>query len=111
MQPTHATSDMSYAERRLVSHPLSHFKLHFLISCPKGHERIKGAYAWQSLSKYVDLPLARPSSHTTACRRAGVRLALGSDAPVESLDPLKGFYAAVTRLWPDGDSPHGSNGW
>jgi len=75
MQPTHATSDMSYAERRL------------------GHERIRGAYAWQSLSK------------------AGVRLALGSDAPVESLDPLKGFYAAVTRLWPDGDSPHGPNGW
>ena len=33
MQPTHATSDMDYAEARL------------------GPERIKGAYAWQSLSR------------------------------------------------------------
>lgn len=31
VQPTHATSDMGYAEERL------------------GSERIKGAYAWQSL--------------------------------------------------------------
>ena len=28
---------------------------------------------------------------------AGVRLAFGSDCPVETLDPLKGLYAAVTR--------------
>ena len=56
-------------------------------------------------------PSAGSSSHPNARRRAGARLALGSDAPVESLDPLKGFYAAVTRLWPNGDSPHGSKGW
>lgn len=31
VQPTHATSDMGYAETRI------------------GSERIKGAYAWQSL--------------------------------------------------------------
>jgi predicted amidohydrolase YtcJ len=41
----------------------------------------------------------------------GGRIALGSDFPVESIDPLKGFYAAVTRLSEDGRSPHGPEGW
>jgi predicted amidohydrolase YtcJ len=54
-------------------------------------ERCRGAYAWRSLL------------------RAGVHLAFGSDAPVESLDPLAGIHAAVTRRRPDG-SP-GPNGW
>lgn len=58
-----------------------------------GPERIKGAYAWRS---YLD---------------AGGRIALGSDFPVESPDPLKGFYAAVTRRAEDGTSPHGPGGW
>ena len=44
-----------------------------------GSERIKGAYAWRKL---VD---------------TGVVIAGGSDAPVESLNPLWGIYAAVTR--------------
>jgi predicted amidohydrolase YtcJ len=30
---------------------------------------------------------------------------------VESIDPLKGFYAAVTRLSESGESPHGKGGW
>ena len=29
--------------------------------------------------------------------RSGARLAFGSDAPVETIDPMKGVYAAVTR--------------
>ncbi|KAL1408147.1 hypothetical protein Q8F55_004950 [Vanrija albida] len=58
-----------------------------------GHERAKGAYAWRT---YLD---------------AGGRLALGSDFPVESIDPLKGIYAAVTRLTEKGESPHGKDGW
>ncbi|KAJ9122933.1 hypothetical protein QFC24_003971 [Naganishia onofrii] len=74
-QPTHATSDMWYAEDRL------------------GAERIKGAYAWRG---YL---------------QAGGRITLGSDFPVESIDPLKGFYAAVTRLNENGDSPMGKTGW
>jgi predicted amidohydrolase YtcJ len=41
----------------------------------------------------------------------GGRIALGSDFPVESIDPLKGFYAAVTRLDESGNSPHGKSGW
>ena len=53
-----------------------------------GPERIKGAYAWR---RYLD---------------DGNPLPLGSDAPVESVDPLWGIYAAVTRQdhdnWPDG---------
>lgn len=30
---------------------------------------------------------------------------------MESIDPLKGFYAAVTRLSELGESPHGKQGW
>ncbi|GJN93898.1 hypothetical protein Rhopal_006957-T1 [Rhodotorula paludigena] len=78
-QPTHATSDMAYAETRL------------------GPERIKGAYAWRSLLN------------------AGAPYALGSDFPVEAVNPFLGIYAAVTRKWADGeragDSPHGEKGW
>lgn len=72
MQPTHATSDMPWAQDRL------------------GPVRIKGAYAWQRLQD------------------SGVRLALGSDFPVESVDPRRGLHAAVTRQ--DGkDNP--ADGW
>jgi predicted amidohydrolase YtcJ len=49
-----------------------------------GPERIKGAYAWR---RYLD---------------EGNPLPLGSDAPVESVDPLWGIYAAVTRQDHDG---------
>jgi hypothetical protein len=70
MQPTHATSDMYWAEDRL------------------GTERIKLAYAWKSLLN------------------TGARIAGGSDAPVESANPLWGIYAACTRQdhkgWPEG---------
>lgn len=61
MQPTHATSDMPWAQDRV------------------GPERIIGAYAWRQL------------------RDSGARLALGSDFPVESVDPRFGLYAAATR--------------
>ncbi len=44
-----------------------------------GSGRIKGAYAWRSLIA------------------AGSIIPGGSDFPVESPDPLRGFYAAVTR--------------
>ncbi|KAF9492457.1 amidohydrolase 3 [Pleurotus eryngii] len=77
VQPTHATSDMSYAETRL------------------GPERIKGAYAYQTLLQNSKI---------------GV-LPLGSDFPVEGINPLLGFYAAVSRLSVDGTSPHGEGGW
>ncbi|KAG8931837.1 hypothetical protein FRC02_002072 [Tulasnella sp. 418] len=75
VQPTHATSDMSYAEHRI------------------GPDRIKGAYAWRTLINH------------------NVTLALGSDFPVEGINPLLGFYAAVTRLDTEGNSPHGPGGW
>ena len=72
MQPTHATSDMPWAQDRV------------------GPERIVGAYAWRQL------------------RDSGARLALGSDFPVERVDPRLGLSAAVTRA--DGDGkPMG--GW
>jgi predicted amidohydrolase YtcJ len=69
MQPTHATSDMYWADERL------------------GEERLRYSYAWRSL---LD---------------SGARLALGSDFPVERVNPMLGLYAAVTRQdtsgWPE----------
>jgi hypothetical protein len=59
----------------------------------QGPERVKNLYAFRSL---VD---------------SGARIALGSDFPVESPNPLSGFYAAITRLSADGTSPHGPGGW
>jgi predicted amidohydrolase YtcJ len=61
MQPTHATSDMNMAEDRI------------------GKERLKGAYAWQTLIK------------------DGAVIASGSDFPVELANPFFGLHAAVTR--------------
>lgn len=70
MQPTHATSDMYWAEQRV------------------GADRVKGAYAWRKVLN------------------AGGRLALGSDFPVEAVNPFFGLFAAETRmdqkLWPAG---------
>jgi predicted amidohydrolase YtcJ len=56
-----------------------------------GNERSRGAYAWRSL---LD---------------KGVRLAFGSDWPVEPLDPMRGLYAAVTRTNIESGSPE--SGW
>lgn len=53
-----------------------------------GADRVQGAYAWQSL------------------KERGVPLAFGSDFPVEPVDPLQGFHAAVTRQ----DSSHEPEG-
>jgi predicted amidohydrolase YtcJ len=72
MQPTHATSDMPWAQDRL------------------GPQRIVGAYAWRQL------------------RDSGARLALGSDFPVESVDPRLGLYAAATRTDAQGQP---AGGW
>ncbi|KAI0768647.1 amidohydrolase family-domain-containing protein [Trametes elegans] len=75
VQPTHAISDMWFAEDRL------------------GPERVKGLYAFRSIIDH------------------GARITLGSDFPVEDMNPLAGFYAAITRVAPDGTSPHGPGGW
>ncbi len=61
IQPTHATSDMYWAEDRL------------------GKERVKYAYAYNDLLK------------------AAGKIAIGTDFPVENINPLYSFYAAVAR--------------
>ncbi len=61
VQPTHATSDMYWAEDRL------------------GEKRIKGAYAYKKLLDQAGL------------------VALGTDFPVERVNPFLTFYAAVDR--------------
>jgi hypothetical protein len=54
-----------------------------------GAERSKGAYAWNTL------------------QREGVRLAFGTDYPIESVNPMRGLHACVTRALPDGTPPGG----
>ncbi|MCC7452620.1 MAG: amidohydrolase [Crocinitomix sp.] len=70
VQPTHCTSDMRWAEKRL------------------GSERIKYAYAYQTLLK-----------------KAG-KIVLGTDFPIENISPIETFYAAITRMDKNG-SPTG----
>lgn len=70
VQPTHATSDMYWAEERL------------------GPKRMKTAYAFKTLKDQLGW------------------IPLGTDFPVEGIDPLRTFYAAVARKdekgWPKG---------
>ncbi|MFT5926794.1 MAG: putative amidohydrolase YtcJ, partial [Rubritalea sp.] len=61
VQPTHATSDMYWAQDRV------------------GEERIKGAYAYKKLLQESKM------------------LALGTDYPIEQVNPFLTFYAAVAR--------------
>ena len=90
---------MWYAEDRLVRiyvSPLSCNSAHLVdlrLARHQGPERVKLLYAFRSL------------------KESGARITLGSDFPVESMNPLSGFYAAVTRVSPDGKSPHGPEGW
>jgi predicted amidohydrolase YtcJ len=72
MQPSHQTTDMRWAEDRI------------------GSERIKGAYAWNTMLKNR------------------VRLAFGTDYPVEPISPFRGLYACVSRERPEGGP---RNGW
>ncbi len=72
MQPSHQSNDMRWAEQRV------------------GLERVKGAYAWNSIEK------------------GGARLAFGTDYDVEPINPFRGLYACVTRELPEG-GPAG--GW
>ncbi|MEX1157734.1 MAG: amidohydrolase family protein [Thermomicrobiales bacterium] len=54
-----------------------------------GAERMAGAYAWQSFLKL------------------GTRICIGTDWPVETLDPRVGLYEAVTRKDLDGNPADG----
>ena len=54
-----------------------------------GAARLKGAYAWRTIEKL------------------GVRLAFGSDFPVESPNPFPGLSAAISRQDPSGNPPGG----
>jgi predicted amidohydrolase YtcJ len=55
-----------------------------------GPDRVLGAYAWHTMEQ------------------DGVHLAFGTDFPVETINPLRGIYACVTRELPQG-GPAG--GW
>lgn len=72
MQPIHCTQDMLVADKHWG-------------------ERVRYAYAWQSLWQ------------------SGAKLAFGSDAPVETPDVIQGLHAAVTRQ--RGDGAPGGEGW
>jgi predicted amidohydrolase YtcJ len=71
MQPSHAISDLFFAPARL------------------GMDRLRGAYAWNSLIK------------------SGAIICGGSDAPVERGEPMIEFYAAIARKSIKGESHEG----
>lgn len=71
VQPTHATSDMSWVAKRI------------------GNERLTYAYPHQSFLRH------------------GLSVPIGSDFPVESIDPIRSFYAAVTRQNASGQPSEG----
>ena len=71
VQPTHATSDMNWAEDRL------------------GNNRLKRAYAYKDLLDWSG------------------KIALGTDFPVEKVNPLSTFYSAVARKDVDGNPTNG----
>ncbi|MGB1449647.1 MAG: amidohydrolase [Flavobacteriaceae bacterium] len=71
VQPTHATSDMEWADERL------------------GEERVKTAYTFKELLDWSG------------------KVALGTDFPVEKVNPLHTFYAAVARRNTDGQPTGG----
>jgi predicted amidohydrolase YtcJ len=50
---------------------------------------------------------ARDSYNFGSFTAAGIRVAFGTDWPVEPLDPRIGLYAAVTREFPEGGPPGG----
>ena len=55
-----------------------------------GSERFRSAYAWNTLRKQIGI------------------VALGTDFPVEEIDPLATYYAAVVRKYRDGSAIVGS---
>ncbi len=71
VQPTHATSDMAWADERL------------------GDKRVKTAYSFKELLDWSG------------------KLALGTDFPVEKVNPLQTFYAAVARRNSEGQPTGG----
>ncbi|KAI8833349.1 amidohydrolase family-domain-containing protein [Chytridium lagenaria] len=63
---------------------------------PTHGSRAEGAYVWRTFLEGRGVP----------------HLPLGSDFPIEDVDPMKGIYSAVTRKYPDGSSPHNdTDGW
>ena len=71
VQPTHATSDMKWADERL------------------GSKRLNRAYAYKELLDWSG------------------KIALGTDFPVEKVNPLLTFYSAVARKDVDGNPSEG----
>ena len=71
VQPTHATSDMEWADERL------------------GEKRVANAYTYKELLDWSG------------------RIALGTDFPVERVNPIHTYYAAVTRKDLNGNPPGG----
>lgn len=50
-------------------------------------------------------------THCSLLCRAGAPIAIGSDFPVEDINPFEGIYSSITRLDKFGTSPHGPDGW
>jgi len=62
---------------------------------------------WQIVRKRVGETRERESYNWKTMQDAGVRLALGTDAPVETINPMVNLYAAVTRMDLEGNPKDG----
>ncbi len=74
IQPTHATSDAPWADSRL---------------CPDGKQRVYGG-------KFYD-PKTGAYAYQSLLKSSGV-VALGTDFPVEAINPFATFYSATERM-------------
>lgn len=111
---------MWYAESRLVSYEITSLSCVFVQvqsdisvdwSC-RGQRELREHMLINLFSgQYMEV--FEGSTNVTFKSRASVEghLPLGSDFPVEHINPLLGFYAAVSRLDVHGNSPHGAGGW
>ncbi|NLE75719.1 MAG: amidohydrolase [Chloroflexi bacterium] len=108
-------------QRGVPRHALRHRIEHAQIVTPEDQPRfaqLDVIASIQPVHATSDMEMAEQYWGAERCRyaypmgsllRSGARLALGSDCPVEALNPLAGIHAAATRRRPDG-AP-GPQGW
>jgi len=109
-----AIAALEHAARRHPDKDRRHRLEHCSVCTPEAAARLlrlgvavvtNPAFIYYSGERYLATVPREQLSHLYAIRdmlRAGLRVAAGSDAPVVGPDPLKGIYAAVTRLAENG---------
>jgi len=109
-----ATAALEYATDKCPRKGSRHRLEHCSLCTPEAARRLlrlgvvvatNPAFIYYSGERYLSTVPRKQLSHLYAVKdmlRSGLRVAAGSDAPVAGPDPLKGIYAAVTRLAENG---------